>query len=199
MPPSTVKLIWSISACNFCPRTGVRTCQIKPGKLLSKLALALEVDISTLDESEGICTCCLADVDMIIRAVAIRGAMKDYYLDFIQSSRRYNNDLESSRYPNGHYMDQSHIMQNNMGPSMIDLMEYESRGIDMPENIHPPPPLLIARPQPNKESIPVVPQPPPLPAQTKSQSSPEQTSETSIATPTKKFVPIQYSYSDGRG
>ena len=92
----------------------MRTCQIKPGKLLSKLSMALEMDISALDDSEGICTCCLADIDMIIRAVAIRGAMKDYYMDFIQNSRRFNGDMEANSYSNGHFMDSSHMLQNGM-------------------------------------------------------------------------------------
>lgn len=95
MPPATVKLIWSIAACNFCPRSDVRTCQIKPGKLLSKLSSALELDESLLDHSEGICTCCLADIDMIIRAVAIRSAMKDYFMDLMQNIQRgYNSDTK---------------------------------------------------------------------------------------------------------
>ena len=178
MPPSTVKLIWSVSACNFCPRTGVRTCQIKPGKLLSKLSMALEMDVSALDDSEGICTCCLADIDMIIRAVAIRGAMKDYYMDFIQNSRRFNGDMEANSYSNGHFMDSNHMLQN----SMID---YESGGVSEQLQLHPPPPLLVARPQPSRESVPL-PQAPPLPTHQaiKNQPSPESISD-SPSTPTQ--------------
>lgn len=86
MPQASIKLIWSLSSCNFCPRREVRTCQVKPGKLLPKLAAALDLDESILSKSEGICTCCLNDVDMIIRAIGIRGAMKDNFINLINES-----------------------------------------------------------------------------------------------------------------
>jgi len=77
-------MIWSTSACYFCPRTDVRTCQLKTN-LISKIETALEVDASDLLKAQSICTCCFADIDMIIRAVSIRGAMKQYFLDYISA------------------------------------------------------------------------------------------------------------------
>lgn len=151
--------------------------------------MALEIDLATLDNSEGICTCCLADVDMIIRAVAIRGAMKDYYTDFIQSSRhRYNNNtLEPGHYTNGHYVD---VMGHNdiRGPMMENNLDYENRenrAADLQDHGHPPPPLLVARPSVNRESVPL-PLPPPRQFHVK-EESPEPSRDTqSTPTPTKK-------------
>ena len=107
MPQSSIKLIWSLSSCNFCPRNGIRTCQIKPGKLIPKLAAALCLDESVLESSEGICTCCLADIDMIIRAVAIRGAMKDHFLQTTESDNGQTGEAESSGSPDSHELDTS--------------------------------------------------------------------------------------------
>ena len=163
MPQAAVKLIWSMAACNFCPRSDVRTCQIKPGKLLSKLSSALELDESLLDHSEGICTCCLADIDMIIRSVAIRGAMKDYFMDMLQNVQR--------GYYNGH---QRKHLASPTEERIDDQITYSvGTQQDLESRPAPPPPTLLARPpfpsdcsasdQPDvsTEPIPTSPIPPP--------------------------------------
>ena len=142
MPPATVKLIWSMAACNFCPRSDVRTCQIKPGKLLSKLSSALELDESVLDSSEGICTCCLADIDMIIRSLAIRAAMKDYYIDLVQNMNRGDNSTNQSQYYNGH--DKKSLISSPA--SVEDHVNFPLACQESATQSAPPPPSLLARP-----------------------------------------------------
>lgn len=152
MPQTAVKLIWAMSACNFCPRSDVRTCQVKPGKLLSKLSTALQLEESSLGSCAGICTCCLADIDMIIRAVAIRGAMKDYFMDMRQSIQRgFNPTVEDNSYFNGHY-------QSKPVPKVEDgnSDNQANLSINVPEENEgtpaPPLPALIAKPSFMKNS-----------------------------------------------
>ena len=182
MPQATVKLIWSVAACNFCPRSDVRTCQIKPGKLLSKLSSALDLDESLLNHSEGICTCCLADIDMIIRSIAIRGAMKDYFMDMVQNMQRGYNSFEKNQYFNGH---DRKSLTSPMEERVDDQMSYAaSSHVAVETKTAPLPPTLVARP--------------PFPSDSSIPDQPDTTIEIPTTSPTstaatinnKKFVPF---------
>lgn len=155
MPSTSLKLAWSMSPCTFCPRStsDVRTCKIKSSELTSKISSALDMNESDLtnSKSKGICTCCLADVDTMLRMTAIKGAMKIYFYEDIKrdtpnqlhTSANAANNFSSNHQKRSYSTSEGVSERSNCSSTNQQNMKMDLQQLLVPT---PLPPNLTARP-----------------------------------------------------